>query len=136
MRALRLVLWPLGAAVGIAAESRLYGWSDVRHWLPDLVAGWTLLACGLVAWTRRPQSRSGPLLAATGLAWFMGNFSAAALYLHRGPLAHAVLTYPDGRTRGRLERGAVVAGYAVALSARLSASETAAVVVASVLGGV
>jgi len=41
-----------------------------------------MIACGLVGWSRRPQSRSGALLAATGLAWFASNYAvtgAAAL---------------------------------------------------------
>ena len=54
MRWFRLLLWPAGAAVGIAAEWILFGWADPRHWVPDLVTGWTLIACGLVAWSRRP----------------------------------------------------------------------------------
>ena len=73
MRAFRLWLWPAGAAVGIAAEWVYFGWDDVAGWLPDLVTGWTLIACGLVGWARRPESRSGPLLAATGFAWFAAN---------------------------------------------------------------
>jgi signal transduction histidine kinase len=36
------------------------------------------------------------LLAASGVAWFAGNFDPAALVLHRGPLAQLVLTYPGG----------------------------------------
>ena len=84
----------VGAAaivVGIAAESNSYAWSDERHWLPDLVTGWTLIACGLVA-----RRRAGVLLAATGFTWFAGNFASSALVFHRGPLAHLVLTFPDG----------------------------------------
>ena len=42
-------------------------------------------------------SRRGPLLAATGTTWFAGNFVAAGLYLHRGPLVHLLLADPDGR---------------------------------------
>jgi signal transduction histidine kinase len=78
-------------AVGIAAESNSYAWSDARHWLPDVLTGWTLVACGLIA-----GRRTGALLAATGFTWFAGNFESSALVLHRGPLAHLVLTYPGG----------------------------------------
>ena len=78
MRALRLLLWPAGAAVGIVAEWVSFGWSDPGDWLPDLAVGWTLIACGLVAWSRRPESRSGALLAATGFAWFAANFDRAS----------------------------------------------------------
>jgi signal transduction histidine kinase len=78
-------------AVGIAAESQSYAWGDERHWLPDLATGWTLIACGVVA-----RRRTGLLLAATGFTWFAGNFASWALVLHRGPLAHLVLTFPEG----------------------------------------
>jgi signal transduction histidine kinase len=125
-RRTRLLLWPAGAVVGVAAEWRLYGWADPRGWVPDLLTGWSLIGCGLAGWARRPESRSGALLAAVGFAWFVPDFAATgagplgwlgahALYLHRGPLVQLVLTYPEGRVRGRVEGAAVVAGYAAAV---------------------
>ncbi len=116
MRAFRLWLWPAGAAVGIAAEWVYFGWGDPGEWLPDLATGWTLIACGLVGWARRPESRSGPLLAATGFAWFAANLLGdQALYLHRGPLIHLTLSYPYGRLGSRLDRVAVAVAYGAAL---------------------
>ena len=102
MRELRLLLWPTGAALGIVAELTYYGWGAPGDWLPDLATGWTLIACGLLAWSRRPESRSGALLAASGFAWFAANFTEQALYLHRGPLIQLVLSYPTGRLSGRV----------------------------------
>ncbi len=78
-------------AVGVAAESHTYPWSDSRHWLPDILTGWTLIACGGIA-----RGRTGVLLATTGFTWFAGNFSSTVLVLHQGPLAHLALTYPQG----------------------------------------
>jgi len=109
-RRARLLLWPAAVMAGVAAEWRLYGWADPGGWVPDLLAGWGMIGCGLAGWSRRPESRSGVLLAAAGFAWLAPNFAAAglgafgwlsahALYLHRGPLVHLVLTYPRGRTR-------------------------------------
>src|SRR5215212_9603439 len=116
MRAFRLWLWPAGAVVGIAAEQVYFGWDDTGDWLPDLAVGWTLIACGLVGWSRRPESRSGVLMAATGFAWFAANFaSEQALYLHRGPLIHLVLSYPYGRLGGRVDRAVVGIAYAAAV---------------------
>jgi signal transduction histidine kinase len=94
-------------AVGVAAESNAYGWSDPRHWVPDLLTGWTLISCGLIA-----RGRAGLLLAATGFSWFAGNFVSSALLLHRGPLTQLVLTYPSGAP-GQLP--AIALAYAVAL---------------------
>ena len=126
MRALRLWLWPAGAAVGIAAEWVYFGWDDPSQWLPDLVTGWTLIACGLAGWARRPESGSGPLLAATGFAWFAANLLGdAALYLHRGPLFHLVLTYPYGRPGSARDRVAVAVAYGAALVPPVWSSDVA-----------
>jgi signal transduction histidine kinase len=141
---IRLVLWPVALAVGIAAESSQYGWSDWRGWVPDLVAGWSLVGCGLVGWSRRRESRSGALMAATGFAWFAPNFattgvnaldwlSAHALYLHRGPLVQLVLTYPRGRAVGRLERAALAVGYAAAVVTPIWRSEVGTIVLSALL---
>ena len=127
MRPLRLALWPAGLALGIAAETDAFDWSARRDWIPDLATGWVLIACGLVAWSRRPSSRSGVLLAATGFAWFVPNFATAdvawlawvseqLLFLHRGPLVHLVVTYPSGRIRGRFDLAVVALGYLAALT--------------------
>ena len=126
MRAFRLWLWPAGAAVGIAAEWVYFDWEDWGGWLPDLATGWTLIACGLVAWALRPESRSGPLLAATGFAWFAANLLGdQALYLHRGPLIHLALSYPYGRLGRRLDRFVVAIGYGAALIPAVWSSEIA-----------
>ena len=126
MRALRLWLWPAGAVIGIAAESVYFDWDDWGDWLPDLATGWTLIACGLLAWARRPESRSGPLLAATGFTWFAANFASdQALYLHRGPLVQLVLSYPYGRLERPLDRLVVAIGYGAALVPAVWSSEGA-----------
>ena len=126
MRRPILVLWPLGLFVGLAAERAAYGFADPRDWLPDLVTGWALIGCGLVTWSRRPSSRSGALMTATGFAWFAGNFTAVeaawlgsvaawALYLHRGPLLQLVLEYPNGRARRATDRLGTAAAWVAAL---------------------
>ena len=144
MRWFRLLLWPAGAALGIAAEWIFFGWGDPRHWVPDLVTGWTLIACGLVAWSRRPESRSGALLAATGFSWFFGNFAttgvgplewlgAHAVYLYRGPLVHLLVSYPSGRLSSRLDRVTVAVGYVAAVVTPVWRSEIATIVLAALL---
>src|SRR6266511_129897 len=79
MRLFRFALWPAGAALGILSEQAYFDWGDARHWVPDLITGWSLIACGLVGWSRRPQSRSGALTAATGFAWFAPNFATTGV---------------------------------------------------------
>jgi signal transduction histidine kinase len=86
--------------------------------------GLVLIGCGLVGWNRRPESRTGLLLAVSGIAWFMGTFAASGeqgyadfgavfLTLHRGLLVHALLSYPTGRVEGLVERAAVAFAYVV-----------------------
>src|ERR671919_359212 len=144
VRWFRLLLWPAGAAVGIAAEWIFFGWDDPRHWVPDLVTGWTLIACGLVAWSRRPESRSGALMAATGFSWFLGNFATAGvapvdwlgahvLYVYRGPLIHLLITHPSGRLSSPFDRAAVAVGYAATVVTPVWQSEIATIVLAVLL---
>ena len=142
-----LLLWPAGALVGIAAERSLYGWADGANWAPDLVTGWILIGCGLIGWARRPDSRSGALLTATGFVWFAPNFAAVGvasfawvsahlLYLYRGPLVQLVLTYPRGQPAGRVEALAVVVGYGVAVLTPVWRSELVTILLAAVMSGV
>ena len=74
VRWLRVALVPAGLVLGIAAEWVSYGAEELDTAVGDLVVGWVLLGCGLVAWDRRGRSLVGPLMAATGVAWFLGSF--------------------------------------------------------------
>jgi signal transduction histidine kinase len=129
MRRLRLALWPAGLLLGIAAE---WGaWTDDPGGAAlDLVVGFLLIGLGLVAWQRRGSSAVGPLMAASGFAWFLGNLAAWALYLHRGPLVHLVVSYPSGRPRSRLERVVVAAGYVCAVASPLARNDAATILLA------
>ena len=111
MRRSRVALILAGLAVGIGSEWASYETGELDAAVADLVAGWALLGCGLVAWKRRPESRVGALMVAVGFAWFLGGFLPAALYLHRGPLVHLLLSYPSGRLRRRTDRLVVAAAY-------------------------
>jgi signal transduction histidine kinase len=104
------LLWPAGLVFGAAAE-----------WIgrPELIiadagAGYALVFLGLAAWSRRPERRAGPIMGAAGFAWFLGTAWNPAVFLHRGPLAHLLLSYPSGRLSSRVERSAVGVAYAYA----------------------
>jgi signal transduction histidine kinase len=136
-----------GVALGLTAEWVGFGWGDPRRWVLDLAVGWILIGCGLVAWDRRPESRAGLLMAATGFTWFVGNFSDVGVaavawvaghlvYLHRGPLVQLVLTYPSGRPSSRLAQAAVAVGYAAAVITPIWRSEVATILLAALLLGV
>jgi signal transduction histidine kinase len=150
---LRLSLLPGGIALGLYAEwaalrrgplEEATSTSEIRLAVADLVVGLVLLGCGLVAWTRRPESRTGALLAAAGLAWFLGTFAASGasgysdfgtvfVTLHRGPLAQALLSYPTGRFERTTDRIAVAFAYAVSAIADLGESSAAMAALAAVL---
>ncbi len=138
------LVWLAGGVLGLTAEWVGFGWGDPREWIPDLAVGWSFIGCGLVASGRRPQSRTGLLLAATGFTWFLGNFAdvgvaavawAAAhlVYLYRGPLVQLLLGYPSGRSGSRLVRGAVAVGYAVAVITPIWRSAGATILLAGLL---
>src|SRR5215470_7026952 len=126
MRRLGYVLWPAGLAFGVAAE-----WIGQPPFTAfDAAAGFALLFGGLVTWSRRPRSRAGAIMAAGGLAWFLGTLWAPAVFLHRGPLAHLLISYPSGRLSSRLERVAVGAAYVYAAADSVAGNGYATVVFA------
>ena len=144
MQRIWFILWLAAFVLGLAAEWAGFGWDDPGRWIPDLAVGWFLIACGLIAMRKRPESHAGGLMAATGFTWFLGNFAgvgndvvswvaANSLYLHRGPLFHLLLTYPSGRATSRLIRGAVVVGYASALIAPLWRNDAATILISTAL---
>lgn len=116
-RALRFAVLAAGLALGLfslAVARRGAGYSlgggSVLAGAAELMAGYALLAVGLVAWRRPRQARLGVILVAASFAWFLpewnnpaagsaGVFTAGlVLYTAAQPLvAHAMLAYPDGR---------------------------------------
>ena len=138
---LRAAAWLAGLVLGLGAEWLARSSQSLPEAGADLAVGWTLIACGLLAWSRRPQSRIGLLVALTGFAWFFGTLAgsrigvvatvgAALLFAHRGPLCHAIIGYPRGRALDRLSMVVVAAAYAYAAAAPLARNDTATIVVA------
>jgi signal transduction histidine kinase len=78
-RSLRLALFLLGMAsapVVIVLVVRAGGADALTtsHVL-SLLVSWSFVASGYLAWTRHPNSRTGPLLLALGLWWTAGRFT-------------------------------------------------------------
>ena len=80
-----------------------------------VVAAWSFLLAGLVAWDRRPRNRLGPLMVATCFALLARQFRyshdalAFTVFFLLGELgwvlvAHITFAYPFGRVTDRLER--------------------------------
>ncbi len=96
-------------------------------WLPfatEVVVGIAMIAAGHIGWTRRPESRIGPLLVIAGLlhlVWQLTESPWAATFTlgflvgfgSTNVLAHAMLTFPTGRAAPGVERATVVAFYAL-----------------------
>jgi len=97
------------------------------------LVGWVVVAyvlCGLIAWTLRPDSRFGPLMAAAGFAPLVSTLAVSSAdlpytvgeALRLLPVVlflHVFLAYPTGHLRGLLERVLVAAAYLVAIGFRL-----------------
>ena len=103
-------------AIARSSPAESFGGESLAAASVLLGVGWSLMACGVAAWARRPASRFGPLLVAAGAAWFLLEFnnpgvgspviftiglvtSAACPAL----VAHAALAYPGGRVSRRAE---------------------------------
>jgi signal transduction histidine kinase len=128
---LGLLLGALGLAVG--AEWVSYEAGDLALVVADAVVGLVLVACGIVAWERRGESRVGPLMVLSGYTWFAGNFWAQLLYLHRGPLVHLHISYPTGRLRRRLAQATVAAAYVDAVVEPIARNDVVTLVLAGLV---
>jgi len=87
-----------------------------------LFVGWGFIGAGLFAWSRRPDSSIGPLMVATGFAWFVNLVTASnvpALFIGAAILSsvyfvtaiHMLLAAPHGQRLAPGDRRIVVAGY-------------------------
>jgi signal transduction histidine kinase len=145
MRAAALVgLACVGVAVGLLAEHEAFDWSDLRGWLPDLLAGWTLLAVGLALAALRRSSRAAALLLIAGFTWFAFHFAATSpdavqslaarsAYLHRGALFTLALTLPAGRPRNGMALAGVGLAWVAAIVWPLWDTDVTALILVTVL---
>ena len=80
------------------------------------------------------------LLTVTGFAWFLGTLAlsdvpaiasmgSALLFLHRGPLFHAIIGYPSGRPSRRSSLIVVAFGYMCAAIAPIAENDAATIAV-------
>jgi signal transduction histidine kinase len=92
-----------------------------------VAVAWSFALAGLVAWSRRPENRLGPLMTAAGFALlarqlrYSHDALAFTVFFLLGDLGyvlvgHSTLAYPAGRVGDRLERALVRAGYVVAVA--------------------
>ena len=122
-------------ALGAAAVWRSIDALGVDLGLADAAVGFVLVVCGLVGWRRRPDSGTGPLLALSGITWLAGSLTAIAVLWHRGPLAHAVLSFPTGRLRRRFGVVVVVFAYVDGIITPLGRNDVVTLVLAAAIAG-
>jgi signal transduction histidine kinase len=90
--------------------------------LLSLVAGWSFIGSGLVAWARRPENRTGPLMVLVGITFLAGQLDAAGhpfpytlgpwlRPVHLAVFVHLLLAFPSGRLESRFARALVIAAY-------------------------
>jgi len=114
----------------------------------DLATGWALAGCGLLLWVRVPSSRTGPLLVATGAAWFLSTLAASpdiqrttggliareSIFLYAALLLQALVTWPSGRVTSRFDAFVISGGYLFALFPQLWDSQAGVVTIGIVMG--
>jgi signal transduction histidine kinase len=124
------------AALSAAAGSVLLAHASDHLSEPALQAAllnWTTLpyiAAGSIAWSRRPDSRFGPLMVAAGFAMFLSSLQWSSTdlpftlgmafdLLPAAVLLHLFLAFPSGRLDRGAERTLVVAAYTAAIGLQL-----------------
>jgi len=123
-----VVMAVAGVVVGVLAYrvqiDNLGPYTTPARSLAIVAVGWSFLLAGLIAWSRRPGNRVGPLMIAAGFALLLRQLRYShdplvfTVFLALGNLgyglvAHAVLAYPSGHVADRYERALVKVGYAV-----------------------
>src|SRR3954465_8656287 len=118
---LLVVLWSLGIAVEVAALILLFRGDEAVTAVAvvNRSVGGSFIACGLIAWQRRPDSRTGPLMTLTGFL-FVGEALLSEIDSHVGytlsqwvpntwaiPFAVLMLGFPSGRLGARIDRAIV-----------------------------
>lgn len=97
------------------------------------VVGISYLVAGAIAWRRRPENATGPLLVAIGYSWYIPEFQAAPIPAVAGLAfatrrlvnalsAYLLLAFPSGRLglrRHRIAAGLVIAVQAIQIPTRL-----------------
>jgi signal transduction histidine kinase len=131
-RVVIVLLAVAGVVLGVLAyEAQIdnlpYPLTTSARSIGQIVAAWSFLAAGLIAWLRRPDNRLGPLMVATSFALLTRLFRVShdpltfTVFFLMSDLAwplvaHVALAYPFGRVTDRLEKAFLAVVYFVALA--------------------
>jgi signal transduction histidine kinase len=132
------VRWAI-AAVGCAAAGAIfvisYGMDEPAPEVDAVIVTWITLSyvvCGLIAWSRRPESRFGLLMIAAAFGPLLSRLGEVDASLPRTigepcrllPIVlflHVFLAYPSGRLERRFEQVLVGTGYVAVVGSGLAA---------------
>ena len=118
-RQIRLVIGVLGTIVAIVGETiALQSGELANAAMLHLAIGLTYLYGGLAIWGHEPANRTGKLMTAVGLTWFIGTATGSSVPVvselalafedtFTVLLVALVLAYPSGRLESRIDRAAV-----------------------------
>ncbi len=120
----------VATVAGLVSHRAGSGWVAI---VQTQVVGIAYLVAGAVAWRRRPDNATGPLLVAIGYSWYIPEFQAAPMPAVAGLAfatrrlinalsAYLMLAFPSGRLgprRHRLAMALVIAIPAIQMPARL-----------------
>src|SRR4051794_11075521 len=118
-RQLRLTIWVVGSVWAVVAEGLSFQSGQTPSaGLLNLAIGLTYLYGGLAIWDHEPTNRTGALMTAVGLAWFISPFAHSDIpIVNEVGLAledtatvlilALVLAYPSGRFTSTVDRAAV-----------------------------
>src|SRR5262249_7298003 len=106
--------------------------------VPHVVAGWSMVGFGLIAWRQVAWSRCGPLLVIAMFSWFATDLSGCLTmepislvcariapvdqiagqlsWLWIAIVGHLLVTFPSGRADRAWQRAVVVIGYLAAVA--------------------
>jgi signal transduction histidine kinase len=132
IRVVIVLLAVAGVVLGVLAyqvqiDNLPYPLTTEARAMGQVVAAWSFLGAGLIAWLRRPGNRLGPLMVATSFALLARLFRVShdpltfTVFFLLSDLAwplvgHVALAYPFGRVTDRLEKAFLTVVYFVALA--------------------
>src|SRR5215218_9237605 len=128
-RSLLIALIVLGAAATVAVYAITITIDEQAPVVDGVLVAWITVLyvfCGLVAWSRRPESRFGPLMVIAGFAPLCSRLSEVEHGLAHtvGEVCrllqvllflHVFLAYPSGRLTRRSERAVLAVGYSASI---------------------
>src|SRR3712207_6239648 len=123
---LALAGFVIGALMAVVVAESDHEASPALAACLSLLVSWSFLGAGLLAWDRRPDNLTGPLMVLVAFTWPLAQLTSSdlpALYaigllLQSVPFAvliHMLFAYPSGRLERSADRRLVALAYVITL---------------------